>query len=155
MFDFFNKNKMKLPEEKAEKHDNKIEGTKKTIIHSIEELKEIKTEESSKQEPKPSFNNINYELPNISIIDNEKIKKTLKNNKSNEIIIPLGFGDNDYYYETLESMPNLIVGGTVMSGKSSFIHTIIGTILLCKKPDETKLIICDSKMIEYNQYNHH
>ncbi len=100
-----------------------------------------------------AFNNVDYKLPVLDIIDNEKIKEFVKKNNSEDLMIPLGLENGNYYGETIESMPNLIVCGTVMSGKSSFVHTIIGTIMLCKKPDEMKLLICDSKRIEYGQYN--
>lgn len=146
-FNIFNKNKKEKLDE-----DEIVNEPKKKIIHNIEEIKILQVKDNPKSILESSFNNIDYKLPDINIIDNEKIKDLVKKNKKSETIIPLGICDNDYYYETLESLPNLIVGGTVMSGKSSFIHTIIGTILLCKKPYETKLLICDSKKIEYKQY---
>ena len=142
-----------LTQNRKNKHNERNNESKKEVIHNLEGLKSLQEKTTSKQTPEASFNNIDYELPNINIIDNEQIKELVKKNNNIETIIPLGLFDNDYYYESLESLPNLIVGGTVMSGKSSFIHTIIGTILLTKKPYETKLLICDSKKIEYNQYN--
>lgn len=156
MFSLFNKMIKKNQDEKDNKYENSNKN-KKIIIHNIEDLKKIsipnKEKITTQQVPEIFLNKIEYELPETSIVDNEKIKKIIKNISNNEIIIPLGECNNDYYYESLESMPSLIIGGTVMSGKSSFVHTIIGTILLCKKPYETKLLICDSKKIEYNQYN--
>ena len=153
MFGLLNKKKAIDEENKKEEDFYRSQMLITGLSQNKEEIKSQQEKEISKKLPENSFNNIDYKLPDISIIDNERIKELI-NNKSDETIIPLGICDNNYYYESLESMPNLIVGGTVMSGKSSFIHTIIGTILLSKKPCETKLLICDSKLVEYNQYNY-
>lgn len=53
----------------------------------------------------------------------------------------------------MNSMPNLLIGGTVMSGKTSYINTVVSCILLTKKPSEVKLVIYDSKKIDYSFYN--
>ena len=113
---------------------------KKSIVEKSDELKFV--------------DNINYELPDINMIEDNIIRDFIMDNCScGKLMIPLGLENNNLYKESLESMPNLIVGGTVMSGKSSFIHTLIGIILLCKKPYETKLLLYYSKMVEYSQYN--
>lgn len=157
MFNIFNKKKVNNYKEKSDENTN-YNIPRKKIYTSIEELyqrEETRENDKKTEENSPEIDcfNINYQLPDIDIIDNNEIKKLIKNNDSGEIIVPLGLEEDNYYYETLESMPNLIVGGTVMSGKSSFIHTLIGTTMLYKKPHETRFLIFDSKKIEYSQYN--
>ena len=98
--------------------------------------------------------NKEYVLPSIELINDSDFRNFIERIKKNgDVIIPIGKESNSFYYESLKSMPNLLVGGTVASGKSSFIHMIISTILLTKKPSETKLVILDSKKIEYKQYD--
>ena len=95
-----------------------------------------------------------YILPSLELIKNIEFRHFIEGlEKSDDIVIPIGKEGKSYYYESLQSMPNLLVGGTVASGKSSFVHAVLSTILLTKKPDETKLVILDSKKVEYKQYN--
>lgn len=135
-----------------------IESDGKIIVSNIEELlerygqkSEIKKIEIAKTEETSEFKeekNCGYKLPEINMIKNKHLQDHLKKNKScRELMIPLGMNENTIFSESLQSMPNLLVGGTVMSGKSSFVHTIINMILMTKKPDEVKLIIFDSKKL--------
>ena len=97
-----------------------------------------------------------YKIPNINLITDPKLLKSYSkiiNSKCNNIEILLGKNNNIDYIESLESMPNLLISGTVMTGKTSFINSIIASILLSKKPDELKMIIVDPKGIDYQQYN--
>ena len=95
-----------------------------------------------------------YILPSLELIKNIEFRHFIEGlEKSDDIVIQIGKEGKSYYYESLQSMPNLLVGGTVASGKSSFVHAVLSTILLTKKTDETKLVILDSKKVEYKQYN--
>ena len=101
--------------------------------------------------------NDDYKLPSIELLDDESkniipIIEKIKNNDE-KIMIPLGIEKDNIIIESINDMPNLLIGGTVMSGKSSFINTIIGSILLTKKPSDVKLLIYDSKRIEYSYCN--
>ena len=148
MFNFLFKNKSIKNQNNLD--ENKIENSEK-----IEETKSQSRIELYRENKKDIEEvNINYKLPDINIIDSAILKGFYFDNQdNNELLIPLGVENDSLYYENLETMPNLIVGGTVMSGKSSFVHTIIGTILMREKPYETKLLIIDPKGVEYNQYN--
>ena len=52
----------------------------------------------------------------------------------------------------IAKMPHLLVAGTTGSGKSTFINTILMTILFRAKPSEVGLIIIDPKKIEFGVY---
>lgn len=143
--------------------DKKSEQTKKeekVIITDISQLSKnvnSKTQEETKSNISKPISYKNYKLPKISILSDEKSKSVvpfiekMKNDK--KIYIPIGLNQKDVILEDIGSMPNMLIGGTVMSGKTSYINTIIASILLTKKPSEVKLIIYDSKRIDYAMYN--
>ncbi len=105
------------------------------------------------------INNINkdYKLPSIDIISCNESKNIVhfieKMKTKKGTVIPIGIIDDNIITEKINSMPNLLIGGTVMSGKTSYINAIISSILFLKKPNEVKLMIYDSKNIDYSIYN--
>ena len=92
-----------------------------------------------------------YVLPNADLIENKDIIKAIKDNKDKNFIPFLD--DNKIFNYSLKSNPNTLVYGIQEIGKSSFIKTAINTILLTKKPNEAKMIIIDTRMLEHVCYN--
>lgn len=150
--------------------DSKVKETKKVEVEEVKKesksenkkvdnvIKEDNDEKTPVKESKsnPIIENKNYKLPSVSILDEESnsmITYIEKIKKDKNILIPIGMNRDKEILESLNSMPNLLVGGTVMSGKTSYINSIIGSILLTKKPSEVKFIIYDSKRIEYSHFN--
>lgn len=137
------------------KNDNK--NVDKIIINSLEELKNTKIKKENNSEQKQNYKvTTTYKIPAISILDDESknvIPFIDKMKSEKNILIPIGFDKSKMIIESISSMPNLLIGGTVMSGKSAYINTIIGSILLTKKPSEVRLMIYDSKRIEYSCCN--
>ena len=144
---------------KPEKKTESISNEKK-IISSVDELltaSQIK--EISKEGKKTEVVNkpIEYKLPRISVLKDEESKsiepfiEKMKGKK--ELLIPLGFKNEEYILEGINTMPNMLIGGTVMSGKTAYLNTLIASMLLVKKPDELKLMIYDSKRVDYSIFN--
>lgn len=90
-----------------------------------------------------------YKLPNKEmIINSQEFKNALRENE-----LCIGKNVNGYIYENINKMENMLIGGTVYSGKTTFINTLICNILMTQKPDDVKLLLIDTKKIDYAIYN--
>lgn len=140
------KSKNKETKELKEENTNKKEEVK-------EQIKNDKNEEKTEFK----IEKIEYKIPSITIVKDAEsqsfidICKEIKSKK--ELMIPIGSNKDEKVFEKLSTMPNMLIGGTVMSGKTAYINSIISSILLTKKPDEIKMIIFDSKKVDYSIYN--
>ena len=145
----------KKDKEELKENEDDSKAFADEISQEIE--KNTLTENSEKKETIKNKINKNYKLPKINILKDEGSKsiipfvEKMKNQKNT--YIPIGTSQDDILLESIESMPNMMIGGTVMSGKTSYINTIIASILLSKKPTDVKLAIYDSKMVDYAIYN--
>lgn len=127
----------------------------KMVISNFEELIDSKHEKDDIiiEMPKEIIKK-EYILPNVDMLIDENLKKIISMIKENntDLCIPIGTYDENILIEKIENLPNLLVGGTIMSGKTTYINSIIMSILFTKKPDELKMIIYDSKGIDYSDY---
>ncbi len=111
-------------------------------------INDKKTEEVEETE-------VDYEFPSENIIMDERIKQIFKNAKGMlGVNIPLGMNEKDEtLYCDIVKMPNLLIGGTVMSGKTNFLNIVLCNILMNYSPRDVKMIIADSKGVDYSCYN--
>lgn len=118
---------------------------KNIVYKPVEDIKIDKTKKVIKKE---------YFLPKLDLLTDENLKKMISMIKENntDFYIPIGTHAENILIEKIKNLPNLLVGGTIMSGKTTYINSIIMSILLTKKPDELKMIIYDSKGIDYLDY---
>lgn len=138
--------------EKMEKSD--------IIIKSIEDLKlnnnnnnNILTDDVVTNE---TINSNEYKYPTLDLIKNKKstIKKYIRkiNNNNSSIMIPIGEYNGKLILENIEDVLYYSIYGKIMSGKSSYVNSIL-SFLLFYDPTMLKLLIYDSKSIEYFDYN--
>lgn len=103
------------------------------------------------------------QIPNLYIeIPNEKRQKvyfktatSVFNNREKDfgLIFPLGMGaDSKIYSQDIKYLPHLLIGGSTGSGKISLIHNIILSMLFTKTPEEMKLIIIDTTMVNFSEF---
>ncbi len=75
--------------------------------------------------------------------------------KVNDMMLPLFLGKDSegrsLVYDLAE-MPHLLIAGRTGTGKSVCMNAIILSILMTRRPDETKMIMIDPKMLELSEY---
>lgn len=80
--------------------------------------------------------------------------KEMEKLKEKELMVPLGKTPiGDICVCEINKMPHLLISGTTGSGKTALLNNIICSILMRAKPDEVKLVLIDTKIVEFNCYN--
>lgn len=108
------------------------------------------------QAPIPGKGVIGIELPN-PVQQIVTLREILEGPKWNpeKMAIPLALGKDagggDLIVD-LADLPHLLVAGSTGSGKSVCLNAILTSLLICRAPDELKLILVDPKHVEFALY---
>ena len=142
-------------------------GTRPEKVESLQNtlMMAMKAKSLRIQAPIPGEDAVGIEMPNKTaagvsfreLIESETWKKNTAIGKHGQAKynLPLLLGKDAAGHDLvsdLATMPHMLVAGATGQGKSVCLNSIINGLLMCRTPEQLKLIMVDPKCVEFTSY---